>query len=75
MNLRLSSEKKNKQLCYAQLRGFANCSAPKELDYNVKKLISAFNEKYDFKQCDEDMRNRPKDIVQLMDINELELFF
>ena len=68
-----NSIKKTKQLCYAQLRGFANCSAPKELDDKVKELIRAFNEKYDFKQCDEDMRNRPKDIVQLMDDHEREL--
>jgi hypothetical protein len=32
-----------KTLHYSQLRGYKNCSAPKELDDTVKSYIEAFN--------------------------------
>lgn len=48
-----SLSKNPKVLNYSQLRGYKNCSAPKELDDNVKRYIQAFNDKYDFKEYEE----------------------
>jgi hypothetical protein len=61
---------KKKTLHYSQLRGFRNCSAPKELDDTVKSYITAFNEKYDFDEYEKYLQKQ-KSTVQAV-IQEIE---
>ena len=58
---------KKKILHYSQLRGFRNCSAPKELDDTVLRYIKAFNEKYDFDEYETYLKTQVKPIVSVMD--------
>lgn len=45
-----------KILSYSQIRGFRNCSPPKELDDTVRSYIKAFNNKYDFDEYEKYLR-------------------
>ena len=61
-----------KILNYGQLRGFRNCSAPKELDDTVRSYIKAFNDKYDFDEYEKHLRaNKKYESVRSEYINEL----
>jgi hypothetical protein len=57
---------KKKTLHYSQLRGFRNCSAPKELDDTVKSYITAFNNKYDFDEYEKYLKEQKSDIQLLV---------
>jgi hypothetical protein len=47
-----------KTLHYSQLRGYKNCSAPKELDDTVKSYIEAFNTKYNFDEYEKYLKQQ-----------------
>jgi hypothetical protein len=48
--------KNPKALKYSQIRGFRNCSPPKELDDTVRSYIKAFNDKYDFDEYEKHLK-------------------
>ena len=62
--------KNHKTLHYSQLRGYKNCSAPKELDDTVKRYVTAFNDKYNFDEYEKYLKQQ-KSTVQAV-IQEIE---
>lgn len=72
VNYNEKSNVSKKTLNYNQLRGFRNCSAPKELDDTVRSYIKAFNDKYDFDEYEKHLRaNKKPESVRSEYINEL----
>jgi hypothetical protein len=66
------SNPNKKILNYAQLRGFRNSSAPKELDDTVRSYITAFNNKYNFDEYENYLRtNKISGNVRSEYVNEL----
>lgn len=53
-----SVDNRRKKLFYSQLRGFRNCSAPKELNDKVNDFIDDFNKQYDFDEYEKYLKSK-----------------